>query len=169
MHLIWHKWLVGRHRRRKIALLDLVEIFLCQTHTRNLWVGIYYTWNSIICDTLQWQLLEHTTYSHLCLTASHMRQHNLTCHIACRIDILQVRAHKLVHYDTPTKHLQIAQGIQSLHIGTTAHRYQDVFCFVFTTGCHHLIALQLSHPRVCQNLYTCLAVFLQKDGHHLLI
>ena len=88
MYLVWHKWFIGGHRWSKIALLDVIEIFLCESHTCNLRVGINYARNSVIGNALQWQEFEHTTYCHLCLTTSHMGEHNLTCHITCSINIL---------------------------------------------------------------------------------
>ena len=111
VYLVWHKRLVGGHRWRKIALLDLVEILLGKTHTGDLWVGIYNTRNSVIGDALERQLLEHTAYSHLSLTASHMGEHDLACDIACGIDIFEIGAHEIVYDDSATVDLDIIERL----------------------------------------------------------
>ena len=141
VYFVFHKRFIKRHRRCKVAFANIVQILLCQSNACNLRVGINHTWDSVVGNTLQWQLLEHTSHSHFGLTTCHMCQHNLTRHIACGIYILEISFHKLIYHNTPTIQLYIVQCLQSLHIRTATYRNEDMLCLVFAIGGQHFITL----------------------------
>ena len=111
VHLIRNKWFVGGHGWRKIALLDIVEVFLGQSDACDLWVGINDTRDSVISDALEWQLLEHTAYSYLGLSRSDMGEHDLARDIACGIDVLEVCVHEIVYHNATTVDLDIIERL----------------------------------------------------------
>ena len=111
VHLIRNEWFVGGHGWRKIALFDLVEVFLCKTNTSDFRVGINDARDSVVSDALEWQLLEHTTDRYFSLTACHMCEHDLACDITSGIDILEVGMHEIVYNDATTIHLEVIERL----------------------------------------------------------
>ena len=150
-----------------------VHILLRDAHRGNLGIGIDHARDGIVSNTLYGHLLEHTSYRHFRLTRSYVGEHDLARHIACGIDVREVRTHEIVHDDAAVV-FQVSQSLQPRQVGAAAYGDEDMlrlqFDFLALGGLgRDFVAVQRHDFGSRQDLDSGFRIFVTKNADYLLI
>ena len=152
-----------RHRQR--ACFAAFKGSLADADGSYFGVGIYDRWDSVISDTLYRYLLEHSTDSNLGLARCDMRKHDLACHIAGSIDVLEVCTAEVVHDNRAAVELKLGEGFQALQVRAATYADEDLVGFErFVVVQNDFVALERRDFRRGEDLYTAFTNNSSKAG-----